>query len=539
MMPQGSGHAFTRARFDPPADAPAVGVGVRVGAPAMTDAASIRVAPNGLRVSEPREVPPVATAPVLGAMLALAVALSVFSNGYGFHRDELYFRMLRPGWGYVDQPPLTPLLARLFSNLSDQPWAIRIPATAAALLSVYVLALITREFGGGRRAQALCAWAYSFAALPIIMGHVLLTSTIDFPVWPAVVLFIARAQLRRQPAWWLAAGAVVGVSTYNKLLVAVLLIALLVGVLLVGPRRSLFSRWVGAAALLALAIGSPNIVYQATNNWPQLSMGRALADHNAGDVHVLMWPFLLILLGPPLVPIWVAGLVSLLRRPEWRTVRFVAVAFPVLLVLVFVMGSQFYYPFGLLAVIFAIGCVPAAEWMRGWRSRLVVVGVALNAMVSLLLGLPIVPVSSLGSTPIPGTNQAARDTVGWPAYARQVAAAYHALPADDRAGAVIVTSNYGEAGAVARYGPALGLPAVYSGQNQLAKQAAPPSSANVVVFVGGQLDNATPLFDSCQVVGRLDNGVDVDNEEQGEPIAICRGPVGGWSAVWPRLAHKD
>ncbi|HET7094034.1 MAG TPA: hypothetical protein VFI22_11160, partial [Thermomicrobiales bacterium] len=122
---------------------------------------------------------------------------------------------------------------------------------------------------------------------------------------------------------------------------------------------------------------------------------------------------------------------------------------------------------------------------------------------------------------------------------RQVAAAYHALPADDRAGAVIVTSNYGEAGAVARYGPALGLPAVYSGQNQLAKRAAPPSSANVVVFVGGQLDNATPLFDSCQVVGRLDNGVDVDNEEQGEPIAICRGPVGGWSAVWPRLAHKD
>jgi hypothetical protein len=252
-----------------------------------------------------------------------------------------------------------------------------------------------------------------------------------------------------------------------------------------------------------------------------------------------MWPFLLILLGPPLVPIWVAGLVSLLRRPEWRPVRFVAAAFPALLVLVFVMGSQFYYPFGLLAVIFAIGCVPTAEWMRGWRTRLVVVGVALNAVVSLLLGLPIVPVSTVGNTPIPGVNQVARDSVGWPAYVRQIATAYDGLPADERADAVIVTSNYGEAGAVGRYGPALGLPAVYSGQNQLAKQATPPSSANVVVFVGGQLDDATPLFDSCQVVGRLDNGVDVDNEEQGEPVAICRGPIGGWTSIWPRLKHKD
>jgi 4-amino-4-deoxy-L-arabinose transferase-like glycosyltransferase len=436
-------------------------------------------------------------------MLALAAVLSVFSNGYGYHRDELYFRMLHSGWGYIDEPPLTPALARIFGQISDQPWAIRIPATAATLLSVFVLALVTREFGGGRRAQALCAWAYSFAAVPITMGHVLLTSTIDFPVWPAVLLFIARAQLRREPAWWLAAGAVVGVSMYNKLLVAVLLVALVVAMLLVGPRRPLFSRWVVGGAALALLIGAPNLVYQATNHWPQLAMGRALADNNAGDVHVLMWPFLLILLGPPLVPIWIAGLVGLLRRPEWHAVRFIAVALPVLLALVFVMGSQFYYPFGLLAAIFAIGCVPTAEWMGGWRARLVVVGVGLNAAVSLLLGLPIVPLSALGGTPIPGINQVARDSVGWPTYTRQIADAYATLPAADRANAVIVTTNYGEAGAVQRYGPALGLPAVFSGQNQLAVQATPPSSATVVVFVGGQLADARPLFDSCQTFGRL------------------------------------
>jgi hypothetical protein len=37
----------------------------------------------------------------------------------------------------------------------------------------------------------------------------------------------------------------------------------------------------------------------------------------------------------------------------------------------------------------------------------------------------------------------------------------------------------------------------------------------------------------------LDNGVDVDNEEQGEPVAVCRRPIGGWHLVWPRFKHAD
>lgn len=54
---------------------------------------------------------------------------------------------------------------------------------------------------------------YSFASLTLIEGHVLLTSTLDLPVWPALVLFVIRAQLRGDPRWLLAAGAVAGLST--------------------------------------------------------------------------------------------------------------------------------------------------------------------------------------------------------------------------------------------------------------------------------------------------------------------------------------
>jgi len=487
-----------------------------------------------------RPLPPLARTPVFAAMLALAVALTAVSDRYGYHRDELYFRMLRPSWGYLDQPPLAPLLARLSREiLADQPWAMRIPATIATVASVLIVVLITRELGGGSRAQALSAWGYGFASLTLIIGHTLLTATLDFPIWPAIVLCIIRAQLRAEPRWWLVCGAIVGLSTYNKLLAPVLLIALAAGLIVLGPRHLLLSRWVAAGAVIAVLIALPNLLYQATNGWPQLSMGRALAAHNGSSVRVQMWPFLLLILGPPLVPIWVAGLIALLRRGEWRPVRFIAAGFPALLVLVFVMGSQFYYPFGLLAVLYAAGCVPAAEWGRGWLRQLPVAAVALNAVVSIILGLPVIPLSKLGATPVPAINQVAQDSVGWPAYVREIADVYAEVPTGTRANAVIVASNYGEAGAVARYGRRYQLPAVYSGQNQLYYEGQPPATATVAVFVGGQEHDGAELFGRCSVVARLDNHLGVDNEEQGEPIAICERPIGGWRSVWPRLRHED
>ena len=483
-----------------------------------------------------------ARGPVLGAAGAVALVLTATSGGYGYHRDELYFRMLEPAWGYVDQPPLVPLLARATALVADEAWALRIPATLATAAVVVVLALVTREAGGGRGAQALCAWGAAFGSMPLVFGHVLLTATLDALAWTAALLLVVRAQLRDRPAWWLAAGAVVGLASWTKLLVIVLVAAVAVGVLLVGPRRLLVSRWVLGAGAVALVVASPNIAYQAANSWSQLEMGAALSEGNAGEVRVQMWWFLAVLLGPPLVPVWLAGLVAAARRPAWRPVRFLAAALPVLLALVFALGSQPYYPFGLVAVLFALGCVPVAAWAgRGGTGRraLVVGGVALNAAVSAVIALPLVPVSLLGGTPVPDVNQVARDSVGWPTYVAQVARAVDALPPAERARAVVVATNYGEAGALDRYGPDHDLPPVVSGHNALADRGAPPASADVAVVVGEQAERAPDLFATCETVGRLGSGLGVDTEEEGQPIAVCREPVGGWDAVWPALRHLD
>ncbi|NIQ55066.1 MAG: glycosyltransferase, partial [Gammaproteobacteria bacterium] len=50
------------------------------------------------------------------------------------------------------------------------------------------------------------------------------------------------------------------------------------------------------------------------------------------------------------------------------------------------------------------------------------------------------------------------DMLGWERLVDEVAEVYHALPPEDRARAVILCSNYGEAGAVDFYGPERDLP---------------------------------------------------------------------------------
>jgi 4-amino-4-deoxy-L-arabinose transferase-like glycosyltransferase len=471
--------------------------------------------------------PPVAWRRRLPPAAAVAVLLTVFSNGYGFDRDELYYAMLEPAWGYVDQPPLTPLLAHGLALLYDGgPWLLRVPATLCAVASVVITGLVARELGGDARAQAWTAWGMATTSAVLLLGHALLTSSIDMVAWGLVVIVVLRAELRGQPRWWLVAGAVAGVATYNKLLIVVLLAGIALGLLLVGPVRRLASPYVWGAAALTLLIGLPNLLYQLTHDLPQLRMGQALSDNNAGEVRVTMWFLLVLLLGPPLTVIWVAGLRALWRD---RRVRFFVVVFAVVVLFTFVSGAQPHYPAFILPLPFAAGIVAMERHLgRVWAALF-----ALNGAVSAVIALPLVPVGSVGATPVPDVNLLTQDSVGWPAYVEQMTAAYDAL--GDRSHAVVVTSNYGEAGAVARYRPDV---PVFSAQNALYDQARPPDDTTTVVFVGGEFDRARALF-SCRVVGRLDNGVGVDNEEQGEPVAVCTHPRALWPVLWDRLHHLD
>lgn len=242
-------------------------------------------------------------------------------------------------------------------------------------------------------------------------------------------------------------------------------------------------------------------------------------------------------LGPLFVPVWVAGVVTLLRDPALRPVRAFGLAYPLMLVLLFLIAGQPYYTVGLLAALFAIGTVPVER--RVTRRWILVAGAAVNAGFAILTSLPVLPVGVVGGTPIPAINQGISDQVGWRRYVRQVADVYEALPAQDKPGTVLLTGNYGEAGALDRYGPALGLPAVYSGQNELWWLGPPPPSATVVVLVTQGDPARSTAFGSCEHKADLDNGYGVENEEQTARVFVCRDLRGTWAELWPGFQHFD
>jgi hypothetical protein len=489
-----------------------------------------------------RSLPRVAWLPVSVVGAVVVVLLAATIDRYGYHRDELYFRVLagHPAWGYVDQPPLTPMLAKLsIAVFGDHLWSIRVPSILCALAILLLVVLLAREFGGGTGAQVLAA-AGACCSLVLAAGHLLSTAAVDLVVWLLVILFAARALLRRQPRWWLAAGVSAGLGTYNKQLVVLLLIGLLAGLLITGPRTELRSPWLWAGTGIALLLATPNLLYQVTHDWPQAKMAAAVSRNKGSGDRITLLPFQLVLLGPPLVPIWVAGWVGLFRAPRWRAVRAFAWAYPIVLLLVLVTGGQPYYPLGLLLALYAAGCVSTARWAadRIGRRTLLAAGLTLNLAVSVFAALPVLPVQSLPPG-VAALNSTFGDSIGWPAYVREMAGAYRSLPAADQAVAVIVTGNYGEAGAIDRYGPGYSLPAVYSGHNELHRFGPPPDSATVVLLVGYDLTRVAGWFADCAELARLDNRVGVDNEEQGNPVLVCRQPHQPWHELWPQLQHYD
>ena len=481
--------------------------------------------------------------PVLGIAAALAGLLVALSGRYGYHRDELYFLACgrHLAGGYPDQPPLVPLLARLMSSLDATSLVLlRLPSALASAALVIVTGLLARELGGERAAQVLAAASIAVASVVLGAGHLLSTTTFALPVWAGLCWLVVRILRTGDDRLWLAVGVLAGVGLLVSDLVVFLMFAVVTGLAIAGPRRPLRSGWLYAGGLLALVIWLPYLVWQAQHGWPELAISRSIANGGSGS-SAPRWalvPEQLVLVSPYLAAVWVTGLVRLLRGGTLRWCRALGVAYLVLVVVFLVTGGKPYYLAGMFALLLAAGAQPVVDWARRGRRRLrsALLGAALVlSLTSLPIVLPIVPVGAVRHTPIVALNYDAGETIGWPAYVREIGAVYAALPPAQRASAIVLGSNYGEAGAVGRFGRADGLPAAYSVQNGYWYWGPPPASATTAVAVGFGRGTLAPDCGTLRLAGRLSNHVGVADDEQGAPVWVCSALRAPWPTLWPRL----
>lgn len=153
-----------------------------------------------------------------------------------------------------------------------------------------------------------------------------------------------------------------------------------------------------------------------------------------------------------------------------------------------------------------------------------------------LRGRDLVPAGAAGvgaaGFACPG-NYDAGETLGWPEFVRNVGEVRARLGPD----IAILTDNYGEAGAIERFGAPYDLPTPHSGHNAYWWWGPPDDSAVEVLTVGIDREQLDRYCTEVESAGRIENGLGIDNDEQGAPMNICRGPRVPLAEIWPRIRH--
>ncbi len=159
---------------------------------------------------------------------------------------------------------------------------------------------------------------------------------------------------------------------------------------------------------------------------------------------------------------------------------------------------------------------------------------AAGGVVFALLVMPVAPIGSRVWNITSKLHDQFREEIGWPDLAQSVANVYRSLPAQEQEHTGILTGNYGEAGALNLYGPALGLPHAMGLTNSFWYRGYEPRRPETVIVTGFGLEDARRLFESCTIAAKNTNPYGIENEESLDhpDILLCRNLRVPWPEYW-------
>jgi hypothetical protein len=236
-------------------------------------------------------------------------------------------------------------------------------------------------------------------------------------------------------------------------------------------------------------------------------------------------------------------------------------AFPIAYVILFVFfvvsHGKAYYITPIYPTLFGIGAVALESWLQSaaWRRarRAALIAVTAAGVTAAPMAIPVLSekafISYSTTLRIAPSATAAEhqklgllpqnfaDQHGWPEMAAQVAAVYNALSPADRARAVFLGIDYGEAAAIDIFGRPLGLPPAISGHNNYYLWGPQGHDGSVLIVLGPYWGGLLPAYRRVEIVGELDNPYAMPYETG--PIYVLRDPKVPFSSIWPRLKHYD
>jgi dolichol-phosphate mannosyltransferase len=313
-------------------------------------------------------------------------------------------------FGYLDHPPMVAWLIRLGTGIFGQTeFGVRAGALfCGALTSLFIYRLSRNLFGQPVALAALLlvqALPFFFLAGFLMTPDALLTAA-----WAASLYFLERALIAERPrAWWMA-GVALGLGMISKYSIALLVPVTLVFMVWDPQSRRWWRRSPPyVAALLALLIFSPVLIWNAQHDWISFAFqtSRRLAETPQFALHKLIGSIIVLI-----TPTGFVALVAVLLRRRaaasdpgelarrWRFMR-LAVLIPLAVIVAFSLRHEVKLDWTgalMTAALPALACTVIAtdatagfaRKLRGaWMPTLVIMLLVYSAGLHyLVLGLP-------------------------------------------------------------------------------------------------------------------------------------------------------
>jgi Dolichyl-phosphate-mannose-protein mannosyltransferase len=463
-----------------------------------------------------------AVRPILLVIAAKSALDLAFAGRYGWQRDELYYAVAgrHLQGGYVEFPPVTALVSALARELFGYSLTgFRLFAVLAGAGAALVAALIARELGGSPRAQLIAATAVGFSPLLIAMNG--LFQPASFDELTTLLLFWLAVRVALGRGSWLALGIVAGVGLETKYTLAVPIVLLLIG-FVVFRRDALSTPGLLVSAGVAAAIMAPNVVWEARHGWISVQWFLNPPPSASDESRLQFIGNVFLLTHVVAIPVAVAGVVRLWRSSALRPL---AVVPPFALVAYFALGGKSYYALPVVMFALACGAVSFDRWASSTRLLRVAVVFFGVLVVMLPIGLPVLPLKTADSLGILKARPDYQDEVGWPQLAADVTR--RSSNAD-----VVVTRNYGEAGALLVFGGIGGSMRPVASGHVSFRYWRPSVQGLHALLVGFRPASAETFCHHYRVLAQVQ--MPVDNEERGREIASCV-LNGSLASVWPKL----
>ncbi|REA63174.1 glycosyl transferase [Dyadobacter luteus] len=460
-------------------------------------------------------------------ILKFGIHCLIISPEYDLHRDE-YLHIDQGkhlAWGYLSVPPLTSWSSWLILALGGSEFCVKFFPALYGMLTMVVVWKATEVLGGKLFAQILAATAVTFSVL-LRINMLYQPNSLDVLAWTAMYYTILQYLKTEQSNWLYRATMVAALAFLNKYNIVFLLAGLAPALLVAGQYRLFTNRHLYLAALLAVLLITPNLIWQYQNNWPvvhhmKLLSKTQLVNVNRGD---FLKEQLLYFSSSAFVMI--AALVSFSTYQPFRKYRVFLWSFLFSLGIFVGARAKGYYAIGLYPILLAFGSVYLENAIRErwmWLRVAAIMLIVAAFLPIVKIAFPLQSPEEIASHPesfqplgllrwedgkdhtLP---QDFADMLGWKELAAKVDSEYAKLK--DKKHTVVLCDNYGQAGAINYYSAFKDIGAVTVNADYINWFPLDEEIVNVILVQNADDDDPDrnkekPLFRTIRRTGKIES----------------------------------